>query len=53
MLLIIYSEILKSLIDDGYDGIISLEPEYVDPQGGRPEGCRKSLSGIRKIIESQ
>ena len=47
-----YKEILKNLVDDGFDGIISLEPEYVDPEGGRPEGCRKSLSGIQEIIES-
>jgi len=47
-----YREILKSLMDDGFDGIISLEPEYVDLQGGRPEGCEKSLNGILKIIES-
>jgi sugar phosphate isomerase/epimerase len=47
-----YSNILKSLGNDGFDGVISLEPEYVDPSGGRPEGYRKSLAGIRKLMDS-
>jgi sugar phosphate isomerase/epimerase len=47
-----YEGILKSLVDDGYNGVISLEPEYVDSNGGRPEGCRKSLQGINRILDS-
>ena len=47
-----YSNILKSLVNDGFDGVISLEPEYVDPNGGRLEGYRKSLAGIRKLMDS-
>jgi len=47
-----YEGILKSLVDDGYEGVISLEPEFVDSKGGRPEGCRKSLQGIHRIFDS-
>jgi sugar phosphate isomerase/epimerase len=45
-----YRGILGDLVDDGYEGVISLEPEYVDEKGGRPEGCRRSVAGIRKIL---
>jgi L-ribulose-5-phosphate 3-epimerase len=45
-----YNGILKSLKKDGFDGVISLEPEFVDQVGGRPEGLRKSLEGIKRIL---
>jgi sugar phosphate isomerase/epimerase len=47
-----YSGILKSLREDGFGGVISLEPEYMDPKGGRPEGVRRSLVGIKSILKS-
>ena len=45
-----YNGILKSLKKDGFNGVISLEPEFVDGVGGRPEGLRKSLDGIKRIL---
>ena len=45
-----YNGILKSLKKDGFNGVISLEPEFVDRVGGRPEGLRKSLDGIKGIL---
>jgi sugar phosphate isomerase/epimerase len=47
-----YNGILRSLKKDGFDGVISLEPEFVDQAGGRPEGCRKSLDGIKRILSA-
>lgn len=47
-----YRGIFGSLLADGYDGIVSIEPEYVDKKGGRPEGCRRSLHGVRRILSS-
>lgn len=47
-----YDKIFRRLLDDGFTGYISLEPEYVDAVGGRPEGCRKSLQGVRRILEA-
>jgi len=47
-----YNGILKSLKKDGFNGVISLEPEFVDRVGGRPEGLRKSLDGIKGILEA-
>jgi sugar phosphate isomerase/epimerase len=46
-----YKGILKSLHEDGFDGVLSLEPEYVDPAGGRPEGCRRAYEGIRRVAD--
>jgi len=45
-----YNGILKNLDKDGFNGVISLEPEFVDQVGGRPEGCRKTLEGIKRIL---
>ena len=47
-----YREIIKNLIDDGYKGVISLEPEYEDEAGGRVESSRQCLRGIRKVLDS-
>ena len=47
-----YRGILAGLVEDGYDGVISLEPEYVDPKGGRPEGLRRSYRGIQTIMQN-
>lgn len=47
-----YPEIIKSLIDDGYDGVFSLEPEYA-PKGGTPEdGFRECAKGFKEILEN-
>jgi L-ribulose-5-phosphate 3-epimerase len=46
-----YRGILKSLTEDGFSGVVSLEPEYVDKNGGRPEGLRKSYDGIKRILK--
>jgi L-ribulose-5-phosphate 3-epimerase len=45
-----YRGIVKSLLDDGYEGTISLEPEYVDDKGGRPEGVRRAYQGLGNIL---
>jgi len=45
-----YRSIVKSILDDGYRGTISLEPEYVDKSGGRPEGVRRACRGLCDIF---
>jgi sugar phosphate isomerase/epimerase len=47
-----YRGILLSLAEDGYGGVVSIEPEYVAEEGGRPEGCRRSLQGVRRILSA-
>jgi sugar phosphate isomerase/epimerase len=47
-----YKGILGSLREDGFSGVVSLEPEFVDEKGGRPEACRQSYRGIRAIPEA-
>jgi len=44
--------IIKNLVEDNYEEIISLEPEYEDKTGGRVESSRQCLAGIRKILSS-
>jgi len=46
-----YGGIVRSLLDDGFSGVLSLEPEYVDEKGGRPEGLRKSYEGIKTVLK--
>jgi L-ribulose-5-phosphate 3-epimerase len=46
-----YRGIVQSLMKDGFSGVVSLEPEYVDEKGGRPEGLRKSYEGIKTILK--
>ena len=46
-----YKAIVKRLIDDGYNGTVSLEPEFVDPEKGRPEGLKRAFEGLQKIIK--
>ncbi len=45
-----YKAIVKRLIDDGYSGTVSLEPEFVDPQNGREGGLKRAYEGLQKII---
>ena len=40
----------KALLDNGYDGVISLETHYVPPSGSKEEGTRESFNGIVKIL---
>jgi sugar phosphate isomerase/epimerase len=47
-----YRGIFASLLKDGFDGVVSIEPEYVDAKGGRPEGCRRSIAGAVRILSS-
>ena len=47
-----YGKILKSFRGNGFSGVVSLEPEFVEEKGGRPEACRKSLEGIRAIVDA-
>lgn len=47
-----YQGIIKNLVEDNYEEIISLEPEYEDKTGGRVESSRQCLAGIRKILSS-
>jgi L-ribulose-5-phosphate 3-epimerase len=47
-----YRGILKSLIDDGYEGVISVEPEYEDEKGGREESSKQCISGIKQLLSS-
>ena len=46
-----YHSIFRSLIDDGFSGVLSLEPEFVDPRGGRPGGLEKSYTGTKRILQ--
>jgi len=47
-----YPEIIKSLIDNGYEGVFSIESEYA-PKGGTPEdGFRECAKGLKEIIEN-
>jgi sugar phosphate isomerase/epimerase len=46
-----YRGIVQSLMNDGFSGVVSLEPESVDEKGGRPEGLRKSYEGIKTILK--
>jgi sugar phosphate isomerase/epimerase len=47
-----YRGILGSFAEDGYEGIVSIEPEFVDEKGGRPEGCARALRGARRILSA-
>jgi sugar phosphate isomerase/epimerase len=45
-----YKGILQAFLDDGYEGVVSLEPEYVDRTWGRPEGVRRAYQGLGNIL---
>ncbi len=45
-----YRSIVRSLLEDNYSGTLSLEPEYIDETGGRPEGVRRAYHGLRNIL---
>ncbi len=40
----------KALIDDGYDGVVSLETHYVPQGGSKEDGTRESFKGIVDIL---
>jgi len=41
---------IKSLLDDHYEGTLSLETHYRRPDGNKVESTRESLEGLLKII---
>jgi len=47
-----YKEIIRKLVDDSYEGVISLEPEYEAKTGGRVESSKQSVIRIREILGS-
>lgn len=44
-----YKGILMSLINDKFEGVFSLEPEYISKEGGRIGSNRECLSGLLKM----
>lgn len=46
-----YPEILRVLKKDGYQGVFSLESEYVPEKGTKEDGTRKSFASFKKIME--
>lgn len=40
----------KALIEDGYDGVVSLETHYVPPSSSKEEGTVESFNGIVGIL---
>lgn len=46
-----YKNILQSLINDGYEGIVSLEPEYISEKGGRIGSNKKCFAGYTQIMK--
>ncbi len=47
-----YRDIIRNLIVDNYEGVISLEPEYKDETGGGAESTKQCLTGMKQIINS-
>jgi sugar phosphate isomerase/epimerase len=45
-----YRSIVRNLLEDEYSGTLSLEPEYIDETGGRPEGVRRAYHGLSNIL---
>lgn len=43
---------LQSLLSNHYDGIVSLETEYVPPTGNKEQGTTESFHGLKKILVS-
>jgi L-ribulose-5-phosphate 3-epimerase len=41
---------IKALVDDHYEGTMSLETHYRRPDGNKLESTRESLEGLLKII---
>ncbi len=42
---------LRALVDDGYDGMLSLETHYAEPHGGREQATRDSLAALRDLCQ--
>lgn len=47
-----YRGIFKNLIDDNYDGIVSIEPEYEDEKGGRVESSKQCIHAAKQLLSS-
>ena len=43
---------LKALLDDGYDGTMSLETAYARPDGNKLESTRACLEGLLRVMKS-
>jgi sugar phosphate isomerase/epimerase len=43
---------LKALLDDGYDGTMSLETAYARPDGNKLESTRECLEGLLRVVKS-
>jgi sugar phosphate isomerase/epimerase len=42
---------IKALVDDNYDGTLSLETHYLRPDRNKEESTRESLDGLLKVIK--
>jgi sugar phosphate isomerase/epimerase len=42
----------NALLDDGYDGTMSLETAYARPDGNKLESTRESLEGLLRVMKS-
>ena len=47
-----YREIIKSLINNGYKGVFSLEPEYIPEGGNSEDAVRESAKEFKKILSN-
>ena len=47
-----YRKIIRNLVEDNYEGVISLEPEYEAKTGGQIKSSKQSVIRIRKILDS-
>lgn len=45
-----YRKIIRNLVNDNYEGVISLEPEYEAKTGGQIKGSKQSTARMREIL---
>ena len=45
-----YPDILKRLMDDNYQGVISLEPEYAPPDGTMEDGATEAHAALMEMM---
>jgi L-ribulose-5-phosphate 3-epimerase len=46
-----YAGQFRALVEDGYEGLLSLETHYELPDGGAEKATRESLAAIRSLCE--
>jgi sugar phosphate isomerase/epimerase len=47
-----YQDLIGSLIESDFQGVLSLEPEHESKIGGRIESCRQCVFGLRDIFKN-